>query len=236
MDKFMGRTTSQPANVVPARQNAAPADKQATAEKRQAFADRLEKLEQRGNTKKPAKGDKEPKAGDNQATAETRNLARPETAQGRIALDERGRKPGTPVDEALPDKAGNTSASSGEPLIAPSLRGGQMQIQAATAAPDVPPAHIERMASAIQELHAKGSSAEYQLKLPFGSTQIESVILGRDAQGRINIQLQSAAILPPHVIAQMSSALGHRLRQKDILIGDVKFTSGKVHGKGQKQR
>lgn len=225
----MGRTTPNPTAAVTVRQNAAPANTPAVAEKRQAFADRLEKLEQRANNKKPAKGEKADKASDNQAAAKPQDPARPETMQGRIAIGERGKKPAMPLDEVM-----NASALSEGPVIAASLRGAAMQVQAVTATPDALPAHIERMASAIQELHAKGSTAEYQLKLPFGSTQIESVILGRDAQGRINIQLQSAAILPPQVIAQMSSMLSNRLRQKDLRVGDVKFTSAKVHGKGQK--
>jgi hypothetical protein len=229
MDRYMSRTTPHPTTAVPVRQNATPVNVPAAAEKRQAFADRLEKLEQRNNNKKPAKGEKADKTSDNQAAARPQDSAKPETMQGRVALNERDKKPAMPLDEAM-----NASAQSGEPIIAPALRGAAMQVQAVTATAEALPAHIERMASAIQELHAKGGTAEYQLKLPFGATQIETVILGRDAQGRINIQLQSAAILPPQVIAQMSSMLTHRLRQKDLRVGDVKFTSGKVHGKGQK--
>lgn len=234
----MGRTTPQPANATPVRQNAATADKQAITEKRQAFADRLERLEQRSDSKKPSKGDKDPKASMSPVADEPRESKRPETMQGRMAargreLGERGRKPAMPLDEALSDKT-KTASLSGEPVIAPSLRGGPIQVQALAAPAEALPAHIERMASAIQELHTKGSTADYQLKLPLGPTHIESVILGQDAQGRINIQLQSAAILPPQVIAQMSSLLAHRLRQKDLRVGDVKFTSVKIHGKGSK--
>jgi hypothetical protein len=234
MDRYMSRATSNPTNPVAAKQPAAPVNSPATTQKGQAFADRLEKLEQRSTSKAPAKGKKEPKTGNTQAAAQSSDSARPDSArtqgqQGRISQNARGRKDAMPLDEAM-----NASMLSGEPVAAPLLRGGPLQIQPVVAAADIPPAHIERMASAIQELHAIGSTAEFQLKLPFGSTQIESVILGRDPQGRINIQLQSAAILPPQVIAQMSGALSQRLRQKDLRVGDVKFTSQKVQEKPSK--
>ena len=74
------------------------------------------------------------------------------------------------------------------------------------------PAHIEKMAAAIQELSAKGVDTRFTLELPLGNMNIQSAVLGRDASGQIAIQLQADGLMPPAMLSRLSAELAQRLR------------------------
>ena len=95
---------------------------------------------------------------------------------------------------------------------------------APTAPPEAPPAHLDRIAAAIAELSGKDVDVHFQLSLPMGNTQIESALIGRDAMGRLSVQLTANAVLPPEQMAKMSAELSRRLRDKKLRIGDIGFS------------
>jgi hypothetical protein len=95
---------------------------------------------------------------------------------------------------------------------------------APAAPPEAPPAHLDRIAAAIAELSGKDVDVHFQLNLPMGNTQIESALIGRDAMGRLSVQLTANAVLPPEQMAKMSAELSRRLREKKLRIGDIGFS------------
>ncbi len=225
----MNRTEAQSPNLTQVKRSSTPDISPVANDKRYAFADRLEKLEQRVSEKKTVTNkaapilvipepDQPPKAAPNSANI-----------KGNFALEDRSRKPLAALDEDI-----NSTQQSSAPFAAANLRSGPIQVQSIATQIEVPPAHLERMASAIQELHSKDTNAQYQLHLPLGPTYVESAIMGQDAQGRISIQLLTPAILPPQLMASLSNLLTLRLRQKDLRVGEVKFTSEKVREKPRK--
>ncbi|MFC4293077.1 hypothetical protein ACFOWX_11690 [Sphingorhabdus arenilitoris] len=101
------------------------------------------------------------------------------------------------------------------------------------------PAHLEKMAAAIQELAGRGLNAQFQLQLPMGAMSVESVILARDGAGRLAIQLHGQGQLPATIMNRVAADLAHRLKQKKLRIASVEFAQmqpGKLPGhpaKGQ---
>jgi hypothetical protein len=96
---------------------------------------------------------------------------------------------------------------------------------APAAPPETPPAHLDKIAAAIAELSGKEVDVQFQLSLPMGNTHVESVMIGRDAMGRIAVQLTANAILPPETMTKMSAELSRRLREKKLRIGDIGFST-----------
>lgn len=108
------------------------------------------------------------------------------------------------------------------------LRAGAGGINAATAqqtkaSAEPLPAHLEKMAAAIQELAGRGLNAQFQLQLPMGAMSVESVILARDGAGRIAIQLQGQGQLPATVMNRVAADLAYRLKQKKLRVASVEF-------------
>ncbi len=213
---MMDKAAAPPPNRNPAPQRAQYDKPPAATEKRQAFAERLERLE-RSNADKSSP---------DRPTQEQSVSAQKRDRNGSGGQQDNGQSTGD-------DKP--TVTIGGDPQATAALRNQKIGFVPISAAAEVPPAHLERMAAAIQELSANGANAEFQINLPLGPTQVETVILGRDAQGRIAVQLMLGAFVPPAVMNQLAGSLAHRLRQRDVRVGDVKFTAYKVtdkHSKG----
>jgi hypothetical protein len=108
--------------------------------------------------------------------------------------------------------------------LASKIRDSKMSFAAKASQAEVPPAHLEKIAAAIAELTAKGADAQYQLNLPMGPAHIEGAILGRDAGGRIMIQLLSPSVLPPQLASQLAADLTRRLQDKKLKLGEIAFS------------
>lgn len=87
------------------------------------------------------------------------------------------------------------------------------------------PAHLEKMAAAIQELAAKGVDAKFHLQLPLGPLTVQSAILGKDAGGNLAVQLQALGYMSPALMSRLSADLAYRLRQRQLRVGSVDFAS-----------
>ncbi len=184
-----------------------------------AFARELNRLE-----RKQDDGDK-PKNNDADKAEENNEAAAGPKAQA----GGHNRKSGLEKDSDRRDDAGYTL----DAAIANKIHAGKMAFTAKVLAAEVPPAHLEKIAAAIAELTTKGADAQFQLNLPMGSTMIEGAILGRDASGRIMVQLLSPSILPPQLASQLSADLARRLQDKKLKLGGVTFSKSFAEKSGQ---
>jgi hypothetical protein len=140
-------------------------------------------------------------------------------------------KPGINPPPAFPQKLGKTLVDEREARSESGISGPMMAILGARAKPAVvqsapaepPPAHLDRIAAAIAELSGKDIDMRFQLNLPFGTAQIDTALVGRDAMGRLTIQLACNSALPPETMAKMSSELARRLRERKLRVGDIGF-------------
>ncbi len=114
------------------------------------------------------------------------------------------------------EAAGNTAAGGHA-----SFRAIMVKAPAKIEAPMLPPEHLDRIAAAIHELTANGVEASFQLKMPAGQAMIDGAVLGRDAAGRITIQLIANAAIPPGMVQQLQQGLTQRLREKQLRLGKI---------------
>jgi hypothetical protein len=101
------------------------------------------------------------------------------------------------------------------------FRSAMVKAPASVDAPTVPSEHLDRIAAAIHELTANGVEANYQLKLPAGQAMIDGAVLGRDAAGRITIQLLASAAIPPGMVQILQQGLTQRLRERQLRLGKI---------------
>lgn len=169
------------------------------------FSGKLEQLQKRDSQKpdeKEAKAEKKPRNPNEPASQLTimRKL-------GKNAADEREAK----YEAGFAMQSNMVLAAEAKPAL----------VKAAPAEP--PPEHLDRIAAAIAELSGKDIDMRFQLNLPFGAGQVDTALIGRDAMGRLTVQLASNAVLPPEVMTKMSNELARRLRERKLRIGDVGF-------------
>jgi hypothetical protein len=183
-----------------------------------AFARELNRLE-----RKQDDGDKPKNSESEKSEENTEN-----TNGSKARLSGHNRKSGLEQERDGRDDAAFTL----DAAIASKLHAGKMAFTAKILAAEVPPAHLEKMAAAIAELVTKGTDAQFTLNLPMGSAMIEGAILGRDASGRIMVQLLSPSILPPHLASQLSADLARRLQDKKLKLGGVAFSKAYTERSG----
>jgi hypothetical protein len=184
----------------------------AASESRQKFADKLSTLEKRGTNNKGRM--EAPKQ-------EPRDVPLPRKVQSRKEDTERNRK-------GFGDDTQSMMAANIDRVSSADIRGAKLSFAPVNSLPEYPAAHLEKIAAAIQELSGKGVNAEFTLNLPLGPTHAQSVILGRDVQGRIMLQIISATRLPDHIMTGLSADLSKRLQKKLLRVGEVRFSKYKV--------
>lgn len=185
-------TPSTPARATPAPTHSNPANRDTVDNERKgkAFQDRLSELGKAGKeqTQKAAGQPRIPKA----------------------PLDQGGRWQGK-RDERAEDLATAAGPASGSGSNA------ALVAKASFVAPPVdasPPEHLARIAAALQALIDNGGTGEFHLQLPVGPTAVEGAVIGRDPTGRIQIQLQANAVLPPAALQKLQSALAERMKDR----------------------
>lgn len=132
------------------------------------------------------------------------------------------------LKEKVDERDAKNEGSLGQQFITTLTRADKAMAAAPSAPPEAPPAHLDRIAAAIAELSGKNVDMRFQLSLPMGNSQIEGALIGRDAMGRLSIQLTASAVLPPEQMAKMSAELARRLREKKLRIGDIGFSTHKA--------
>ncbi len=169
------------------------------------FAGKMEQLQRRDGqqpretNKKPEKQNRE-KSGINPPLGFERKL-------GKASVDER---------EARSDSGVNG------PIISTIAALGKSAV-IKSAPPEPPPPHLDRIAAAIAELSGKDVDMRFQLNLPFGTAKIDNALIGRDAMGRLTVQLACNTVLPPETMAKMANELSRRLRERKLRVGDIGF-------------